>query len=61
MICPKCKTEMKVVAGFNVISGSNSANEETKLYRVIEHKCMNKTCSNNEAVRERVPLEFAEE
>lgn len=52
---------MKVVAGFNVISGSNSANEETKLYRVIEHKCMNKTCSNNEAVRERVPLEFAEE
>lgn len=61
MICPKCKTEMRIVAGRNVVTGGNSAEEKTKLYRVVDHKCVNPKCSNKEIIIERIPLEMEEE
>lgn len=61
MVCPKCGLEMRVVAGFNAVTGDNSAEEQTKLYRVVEHKCMNKSCTQKENIRERIPLEVVSE
>ena len=61
MVCPKCGLEMKVVSGFNAVSGSNSPDTPTKLYRVVEHKCNNKSCTQKETIIERIPLEIREE
>ena len=61
MVCPKCGLEMKVIRGFNAVTGDNSPESETKLYRVIEHKCENKSCVQKETIRERILLEIVKE
>ena len=43
MLCPKCKTEMRVQTHFS-IQGDKSADTPTKLFLVQEFYCRNKSC-----------------
>lgn len=61
MVCPKCGLEMRVVAGFNAVTGDKSETEQTKLYRVVEHKCENKSCTQKETIRERIQIDVVSE
>lgn len=60
MLCPKCKCEMSVVKGYNVIENDTTPDKETKLYRVVVNECKNKKCSNTEQVIEKIELQIGE-
>ena len=46
MVCPKCKVECRVTKNTPVITGDNSADTATKLFRVLEFTCRNKQCAD---------------
>lgn len=61
MQCPKCDCEMSVVNGYNVVENDDTPEKETKLYRVVQHKCLNKKCSNKDVYTQRIELELNKE
>lgn len=44
MICESCDCEMRIVGSTIKVTGDNSPDTETKLYRVQTFKCRNKNC-----------------
>lgn len=60
MLCPKCNCEMSVVKGYNILKNDDTPDKETKLYRVVVHKCNNKKCSNQDEIKEQIELKIGE-
>lgn len=58
MQCPKCDCEMSVINGYNAVENDDTPDKATKLYRVVQHKCLNKNCSNQEVYTQRIELEL---
>lgn len=61
MICRACGNDMKLRSSKNVISNSNTPNEQTKLSCVQTFECINPNCTNKGVQQtESHELEFEE-
>lgn len=59
MLCPECKTEMRIVKGRNVAEGDNSPMEVTRIYRLQDIRCLNRQCPRyNQPNEHKIPLEL---
>ncbi|MEA4816708.1 MAG: hypothetical protein VB120_07620 [Lachnospiraceae bacterium] len=46
MICPNCKTEMRIESKKTVITGDTALDEKTKVYTVFSVACVNPACAD---------------
>lgn len=46
MLCPVCKTEMRIESSRITYEGDESPETETKAFRISTLKCRNKKCRN---------------
>ncbi len=58
MECPSCNQPMYLEYAYNKITGDNSPDTPTKLYRVLMHRCVNNDCQDYYKIVEQPLPEF---
>lgn len=52
MLCPICKTEMRIMSTRQEVLGDSSQDQQTEVYTVQELSCRNKHCTNFDKIVE---------
>ena len=52
MLCPICKTEMRIMSTRQEVLGDSSQDQQTEVYTVQELGCRNKHCTNFDKIVE---------
>ena len=61
MRCPQCNTELRIMSSRLEVTGDDSPETPTQVWRVLEMGCVNPQCTKPEPIEERVRIYPPEE